>query len=355
MDSNFFSDLETKKRAIVIALCISIFLMLAKFAAYFITNSNAILTDAAESIVNVLASCFAFYSIYLSTQPKDENHPYGHGKVEFFSAFVEGVLIAIAGIIIVLKSGYDLIFTKEIGRLYEGAIIIGTTGLINLLVGYYLIKTGKQERSITLEADGKHLITDSITSAGLVAGILIIQFTQILWLDSAISILLGLYIIYNGYKLIRRSVGGLMDESDLALVKDIVEIMQNNREEYWIDIHNLRAQQYGADLHIDCHVTLPYYLDLNRIHQEISDIDKLLNRSANYHTELFIHADPCLPACCHYCRVENCGVRQEAFKGEIRWTVENATKNEKHFRSADDKLSAGVEQETSIKTDRLDK
>ena len=323
--------MQPQKKAILIALCISIVLMLAKFAAYFITGSNAILTDAAESIVNVLASSFAFYSIYLSTRPKDENHPYGHGKVEFFSAFVEGVLIIFAGLIIIGKSGYDLIYPKEIGRLYEGAVIIGITGLVNLLVGYFLINTGRKHHSITLEADGRHLLTDSVTSAGLVGGIILIQLTQLWWLDGCISILLGLYIIYTGYKLTRRSVGGLMDESNIDLVKDMVTIMQDHRKEYWIDIHNFRAQQYGADLHIDCHVTLPYYLDLQKIHQEISEIDQLINRTALRRTELFIHADPCLPACCHYCQVRNCGVRQEAFQGEIRWTTENATKNQKHF------------------------
>ncbi|WP_379091019.1 cation diffusion facilitator family transporter [Pedobacter sp. UC225_65] len=103
--------MQPKKKAILISLFVSILLMLAKFVAYFLTNANAILTDAAESIVNVLASAFAFYSIYLSTLPKDENHPYGHGKVEFFSAFVEGILIGIAGIIIILKSSYDLILS----------------------------------------------------------------------------------------------------------------------------------------------------------------------------------------------------------------------------------------------------
>lgn len=323
--------LQPKKKAILVSLCISILLMLAKFAAYFITHSNAILTDAAESIVNVLASSFAFYSIYLATLPKDENHPYGHGKVEFFSAFVEGILIAIAGVIIVFKSGYDLLFPRQISQLFEGAAIIGATGLVNLLVGYYLINTGKKHSSITLEADGKHLMTDAITSGGLVVGILLIQLTRIYWLDSAISIALGLYIVYNGYKLTRRSVGGLMDESNVELVKDIVQILQNNRQDSWIDVHNLRAQQYGADLHIDCHLTLPYYFDLNRVHTEISDIDKLINVNAAHKTELFIHADPCLPACCNYCRMKNCPVRQEPFAGEIPWTVENATKNQKHF------------------------
>jgi cation diffusion facilitator family transporter len=305
--------------------------MLAKFVAYFLTNSNAILTDAAESIVNVLASAFAFYSIYLTTLPKDENHPYGHGKVEFFSAFVEGVLIGIAGIIIILKTSYDLIYPKEIGQLYDGAIIIASTGLVNLFVGLYLIKTGKSNRSITLEADGKHLLTDAISSGGLVIGIILIQMTGFLWLDGIISLGLGVYIIFNGYKLTRKSVGGLMDESNIVLVKDIVTILQENRADSWIDVHNLRAQQYGADLHVDCHVTLPYYFDLNTVHQEISNIDRLINVSGSYRTELFIHADPCLPACCNYCKMPNCGVRQEEFKGEISWTMENATKNQKHF------------------------
>lgn len=305
--------------------------MLAKFVAYFLTNSNAILTDAAESIVNVIASAFAFYSIYLSTLPKDENHPYGHGKVEFFSAFIEGVLIAVAGIIIVFKAGYDLIYPNEIKQLYSGAIIIGLTGFINSIVGFYLINTGKKNNSITLEADGKHLLTDAVSSAALVLGIILIAITRIYWLDGVISIVLGLYVIFNGYKLTRKSVGGLMDESNIELVENIVKILQNNRHDSWIDIHNLRAQQYGADLHIDCHVTLPYYFDLTTVHHEISNIDQLINTSGSYQTELFIHADPCLPACCHYCKMKHCGVRQEEFSAEIVWNMENVTKNQKHF------------------------
>nr|WP_284445106.1 cation diffusion facilitator family transporter [Pedobacter sp. B4-66] len=322
---------QPKKKAILLSLCISIVLMLAKFVAYFITQSNAILTDALESIVNVLATSFAFYSIYLATIPKDKNHPYGHGKVEFFSAFLEGALITIAGLIIIFKSTYDLIYPKPIYQLFEGASIIGATGLVNLIIGFYLINTGKRHNSITLEADGKHLLTDAITSAGLVIGVVLIQLTEIYWLDGVISILLGLYIIYNGYKLTRQSVGGLMDESNIDLVKDIIGILQENRKEPWIDVHNLRAQQYGADLHIDCHFTLPYYFDLNRVHQEISSIDKLINGNAHRKTELFIHADPCLPACCNYCEMKDCPVREEAFRGEIEWTIENATKNQKHF------------------------
>lgn len=309
----------------------SILLLLAKFSAYFITSSNAILTDAAESIVNVLASGFAFYSIYLSTQPKDENHPYGHGKVEFFSAFVEGALICIAGILIILKSSHDLIYPVRLTKLFDGALIIGVTGIINAGVGYFLIDTGKKNKSLTLEADGKHLLTDAVSSAGLVVGVLIVHFTGLFWLDGVISILLGIYIFYNGYKLTRKSVGGLMDETDLKLVKGVVDILQKNREDSWIDVHNLRAQQYGADLHIDCHVTLPYYFDLTTVHQQISNIDKLVNSKGDYQTEFFIHADPCLPNCCHYCRMKDCHVRAEAKTTDISWTLDNVTKNQKHF------------------------
>lgn len=184
---------------------------------------------------------------------------------------------------------------------------------------------------MTLEADGKHLLVDAITSGGLVVGIILIYSTKIYWLDSVISILLGFYIVYNGYRLTRKSVGALMDESNTELLQGIVSILQENRRNSWIDVHNLRAQQYGADIHIDCHFTFPYYYNLAEVHQQISDIDQMINEKKGRQTELFIHADPCLPACCHYCNVENCPVRQDDFREEIYWTIENATKNKKHF------------------------
>ncbi len=323
--------MQPTRKAIIISLVVGIVLMLAKFVAFFITKSNAILTDAMESIVNVLASGFAFYSIYLSTLPKDENHPYGHGKVEYFSAFLEGILIGLAGLIIFFKSIYDLIFPSEITQLMDGGLIIVATGIINAALGFYLIKTGKKYHSITLEADGKHLMTDAVTSAGLFVGILIIYFTQIYWFDSLISVFLSLVIMFNAYQLLRRSIGGLMDESNLELVDTVIQILSKNRKDAWIDVHNFRAQQYGADLHFDCHVTLPYYFDLNQVHTEISEIDKMVNSHTNRNTEFFIHADPCIPECCHYCKMKDCPVRQFEFTGEVAWTMENVTKNQKHF------------------------
>ncbi|OCX54833.1 cation diffusion facilitator family transporter [Mucilaginibacter sp. PPCGB 2223] len=305
--------------------------MVAKFIAYFLTNSNFILTDAAESIVNVVASAFAFYSIYLAAQPRDINHPYGHGKVEFFSVFVEGILISIAGIIIIFKSVYGLLSPHPVHEVLLGAAIIAATGVVNGLLGWYLIRKGKSLNSITLDADGHHLLTDMVTSVGLVIGLMLIYLTKITLLDNILSILVALYIVYTGYKLIRKSVAGLMDEADFKIVENIVKILNDKRKFDWIDIHNLRAQKYGHELHIDCHLTLPNYYDLNKVHDEVKQVDMLINAEASIKTELFIHTDPCIPECCHYCSMPNCPIRSEAKTKDIEWTMDNVTRNKKHF------------------------
>ncbi|WP_026063293.1 cation diffusion facilitator family transporter [Pedobacter arcticus] len=323
--------MQAKQKIILASLVISILLMSVKFVAYFATHSNAILTDAAESIVNVLASAFAFYSIYLASQPKDKNHPYGHGKVEFFSAFVEGLLIVLAGLLIVAKSVYNIFYPQQLHAILDGVLLIGITGVVNGVLGLYLVKKGKRFRSITLSAEGKHLITDAISTFGLMLGLVVIYFTGVFVLDSLISIALGFYIIYSGYRLVRKSVSGLMDEVDTEVVGKVVQFLNSTRKDAWIDVHNLRAQRYGAETHIDCHVTLPYYLDLNQVHDEISEIDRSVGRNIGDKTEFFIHADPCIPQCCHYCSVKNCTVRSQPQTEIIAWTLDNITKNQKHF------------------------
>jgi cation diffusion facilitator family transporter len=323
--------LHQQRRIILISLITGAILMVAKFAAYILTNSNFILTDAAESIVNVLASAFAFFSIYLASQPKDTNHPYGHGKVEFFSVFVEGILILIAGIVIILKAVYGMFHPHPIHAILLGAVIIGSTGVVNGVLGGYLIKKGKSLQSITLDADGRHLITDMVTSAGLVVGLVLIYFTQIELLDNVLSILVAGYIVWTGYKLTRKSVAGLMDETDFTIVDDVIKILNDKRKDDWIDIHNLRAQKYGNELHIDCHMTLPNYFDLNKVHEEVKLVETLINTEVRIKTELFIHTDPCMPECCHYCNMPDCPIRSEAKSKDIEWTMENVTRNKKHF------------------------
>lgn len=323
--------MHEQRKIILISLITGALLMVAKFAAYFLTHSNFILTDAAESIVNVIASSFAFFSIYLSQQPKDINHPYGHGKVEFFSVFVEGILILIAGGAIIIKSIYGIFNPNEIHAILLGATIIAITGVINGLLGWYLIKKGESLRSMTLDADGRHLLTDMVTSGGLVVGLTLIYFTKITPLDNILSIVVACYIIFTGYKLTRKAIAGLMDEADFKIVDHVIAVLNDKRKEEWIDIHNLRAQKYGNELHIDCHMTLPNYFDLNRVHQEVHLVDVLINNEVSIKTELFIHTDPCIPDCCHYCNMPNCPIRSEAKSKDIEWTMDNVTRNKKHF------------------------
>ncbi|MDH5827380.1 cation diffusion facilitator family transporter [Sphingobacterium sp. SG20118] len=325
--------MSKQKRLVLLSLLTGLGLMIIKFVAYFLTASNAIFTDAAESIVNVIASSFAFYSIYLAAQPKDRNHPYGHGKVEFFSVFLEGGLIFIAGAIILVKGFYNIFFPATLSNLEEGIWLIAITALINFIVGFYIMKRGRALGSLTLEADGKHLQIDAYSTVGLIVGLILMKLTGLNWIDIAISFALGSFILYNGYKLLRQSIGGLMDESDVDLVKEVVNVLQENRHADWIDIHNLRVQRYGNELHVDCHLTLPNYYSLNKVHDEISTLDKIVNTKMSIKTEFFIHADPCLPECCHYCQVENCPIRSEEFKAQIDWVVENVTANRKHFLS----------------------
>jgi cation diffusion facilitator family transporter len=325
--------MSEQKNSIRIALFVGIILMLIKFAAYLLTHSNAVLTDALESIVNVVASGFAFFSIHLAAKPKDLNHPYGHGKVEFFSVFLEGGLIVIAGILIVGKALYSIFFPTQLDHLLEGTVLLAFTAIVNGWMGYHLRRKGKKFKSMVLEADGKHLLTDVYSTVGLIVGLILIYWTGWNWLDLVISGGLGLYIGFHGYQLLRKSIGGLMDESDAELVEQIAEVLQQNRQDNWIDVHNLRVQRYGSQLHIDAHVTLPYYYALKEVHDEVTHLELMLEKELQVQTEFFFHTDPCVPACCHYCQVTACPVRQAAFDTLIAWDTINLSTNQKHFSS----------------------
>lgn len=312
------------------AVLIGIALMAVKFGAYFLTHSNAILTDALESIVNVIAGGFALYSLWLAAHPKDSNHPYGHGKVEFISAGVEGALIILAGLVIFGKSIYNFIYPQAIHQLDWGLALIAIAGAINFGLGWYLVKQGKQHRSMTLQADGKHLMSDGWSSLGLVIGLGIILLTGISWIDNVVAMLFGLIIMVSGLKLVRGSVAGIMDEADEVLIKELIEVLNKNRRTNWIDIHNLRIIKYGSSLHIDAHVTLPYYLDLQLVHDELEAMEHIVTNHFGEHTECFLHPDPCIPTSCPICIKTDCTVRQHAFTHRETWTLENVMMNKKH-------------------------
>jgi cation diffusion facilitator family transporter len=293
------------------------------------------LSDAAESIMNIVASVFALYSIQLASKPKDLNHPYGHGKVEFFSLGFEGALILVTGIWILIKSANSFFSHPVIQDALPGAILVGITGLVNYILGIYLIRKSKSLNSLTLFAEGKHLLSDTISGLGIVMGLIIIHFTGFFILDGIISLVLGVWMLMNGYSLIRKSVAGLMDEADTIRVEEIIQVLVENRSDNWVDIHNLRVQTYGESIHIDAHITLPYYFDLKEMGKEIQDLKIVVRDSMKTEVELFIQADPCDPECCHYCRKMDCPVRYEKKNKDIVWNYERLVLNQKHYLEQD--------------------
>lgn len=302
----------------------------AKFTAYFLTHSNTILTDALESIINVAAGMFALYSLYLSSKPKDQDHPYGHGKVEFLSAGFEGVLIIIAGVVIISKSVVAFFHPRELEHLDWGLVIVVASGIINYALGFFLHKAGKDHGSLTLQADGEHLKSDAYSSAGILVGLILIYFTGWAWLDNVVAIIFGFVIIYTGVKLSRKSVAGIMDEADIEAIASIAKVLEDNRQTEWIDVHNLRIIQYGSKLHVDCHVTLPWYYTLEEAHRQVDKIDAVVESKHSSQTEFFIHTDPCISAQCKVCQIADCPVRQEAFKYKVEWTKETVLQNKRH-------------------------
>jgi cation diffusion facilitator family transporter len=313
-----------------LVLLAGIGLMGIKFLAWRLTHSNTILSDALESIVNVVAGAFALYSLMLAAKPRDREHPYGHGKVEFISAGIEGGLVVIAGGVIIWRAVEALLAGQHLHDLDTGIALTGAAGALNLLMGLTLKRRGVKAHSITMEASGTHLLSDAWSTVAMVAGLVLIRLTGLLWLDQAFAIVFAVYIIVTGLRVFRRSVAGIMDEADMDLGGKVIAVLQENRKPGWVDIHNFRMIKYGSILHVDCHATLPWYYTLEQAHKEISAMEQLVNERMGRTVELFIHMDPCVPASCSICDLADCSQRQQRFVKEVPWSIETVLSNRKH-------------------------
>ncbi|MPS64144.1 MAG: cation diffusion facilitator family transporter [Chryseobacterium sp.] len=307
-----------------------IILFIGKIIAWKLTKSDAVFSDAMESIVNIISAFMGLYSLYLAAKPKDEDHPYGHGKVEFVTSGIEGALIAIAGVIIIYEGINSLIVGKVLNKLDWGIFIIAATALINYLLGYISIKKGKRENSLVLISSGKHLQSDTITTLGVVVSLIVVYFTKIYWIDSVVALIFGAYIIVIGYKIVRKSLSGIMDEQDPDLLNQIISVLEENRRTEWIDVHNMKIQQFGSSLHIDAHITLPWYYSLREAHSEMEKVIILLAQNTKRSVEFNFHMDDCKPISCPICQIKDCPVREKDFIKRVEWTPENVTSIEKH-------------------------
>ncbi|WP_300671646.1 cation diffusion facilitator family transporter [Soonwooa sp.] len=309
---------------------VGIILFIGKLVAWRLTNSDAVFSDAMESIVNIIAAFMGLYALYVAAKPKDEDHPYGHGKVEFITSGVEGTLIIFAGIVIIVQAANSLLSNNVPAKLDWGMLIVAMTAVINYIMGYISLQKGLKEKSLVLQSSGKHLMMDTVTTGGVVVSLIIIYFTKIYWLDAVVALAFGAYIIFVGYKIVRKSLSGIMDEQDLDLVENIAEVLEKHREDDWIDVHNMKIQQFGANLHIDAHITFPYYYSLREAHQEMEKVILVLAKNVKRQIEFNFHMDDCKPKSCEICQLANCPAREKEFQKRVTWTANSITQPDKH-------------------------
>ncbi|HEX4922539.1 MAG TPA: cation diffusion facilitator family transporter [Bdellovibrionales bacterium] len=313
-----------KKRlfAANLALAASVVLLGLKFWAYKLTGSQAVFSDAMESIVNVIAALSLLILLRIAGKPADEDHPYGHGKAEYFSSAFEGGLITFAALMIVIEAADALIYGSRLRELEFGLLIIAAAGAANLALGWYLLRLGRKIHSLALQASGKHILSDFWTTAGVLAALGVVHFTGILWLDPLAALIVGLLLGKTGLSLLKDSAGALMDAEDMSLLRRILELFTRHRSPGIIRIHHTRVIRSGNYHHIDSHVVVPEFWDVTRAHEETDEFEHKFIRDYEFDGEIHFHVDPCRRAYCRACDYPNCPVRREPFKEKILFTIE---------------------------------
>jgi cation diffusion facilitator family transporter len=296
-----------ESRAVMLSLVVGATLLCVKFVAYFLTGSAAVFSDAMESIVNVAASSFALYSLVLAHAPPDANHPYGHGKVEFFSGGFEGGMILLAAAVAMVKGVDDLIRGNQLadGRVDLGMLLMAATLPVNGLVGVYLVRTGRRKGSVTLVADGHHLMTDAITSVAALVALGVVRVTGWRYADPIGAMVVSVYIARTGLRLVRHAVGGLMDRQDVedeALLRRILDghLGPAGAEPRICGYHKLRHRHSGRYHWVDFHVTVPADWDIARGHKVASAIEYEIEQALG-EGNATAHVEPCEESGCASC------------------------------------------------------
>ena len=310
----------------MVSLVVALVLLFAKFQAYRITGSTAVLSDAMESIVNVVASLFALGGLVFAGVPADRNHPYGHGKIEFMAAAFEGGLIVFAAILIVWEACKAMVTGVEVQDLDVGLWITIGAGVANALLGWFLIGVGRRTRSLTLVADGKHVLADFWTSVGVVTGLGLVAATDIEWFDPIAAIVVALYLLWTGGHLLRTAASGLLDEEDPELVDRLVTELGQHLGQGVIRVHHLRAIRAGRFHHVSAHLVVPEFWTVERSHALSERVAEQVMMKLGVEGELVFHTDPCHRAYCQMCDVEPCAVRIAEFAGRPPLSVEEAVR-----------------------------
>jgi cation diffusion facilitator family transporter len=309
-----------------ISLVLSIVILAIKFFAYSQTGSAAVLSDALESIVNVMAAIVALVVLRIVSAPADEDHPYGHGKLEYFSSAFEGGLITFAALAI----GYSALeaFLRGVPprNIDIGLLLMILAAVINLLLGLHLMAVGKKRRSEALQASGAHVLSDVVTTGGVLSGLLLVKVTGLAWLDPLTALVVAGHLLYSGAKIVRKSIGGLLDETEDKTLAEIAEALKSHRISGLIDVHNLKVIRSGRFHHIDAHLVVPEFWDMKTTHEVAEAYEKAVVKSYPYDGEIAFHLDPCERLYCLSCDLNSCPVRLQQFKELRPFTFQTLTK-----------------------------
>lgn len=313
-------------RAAMVSVAVGTLLLGCKYAAYHLTGSTAILSDALESIVNVVAALFAVGGLVVAGWPPDDNHPYGHGKVEYFAAAFEGGMVVIAAILIIKEAGEALLFGHHVRELSLGLIITAGAGVANAALGLFLLGAGKRYRSVTLIADGTHVLADFWTSLATVVGLSLVMVTGRAWLDPAIAALIGLNLVRTGVRLVRHAAGGLLDQQDSDILGRVLDAINANLMPGVIRVHCLRAIRSGRFAHVDAHLIVPEFWTVEEAHDFTTAFERRVVRSLGLPSELALEVEPCRRQFCASCEVDPCPIRIQPFVSRSWIRLEDAVR-----------------------------
>ncbi len=316
-------ELRTRLSVAALTFVVGIVILGVKFWAFHITHSQAIYSDALESIVNVVTAVVGFAVIYYSSQSPDEDHPYGHGKVEYFSSAFEGGLIFFAAIFIFAEAVKAQLHNETLTNIDRGAFMIALCGLGNLLFGLFLKSVGKRTASPALQAAGVHLLIDFWTTSAAIVGIILVKYTGIQWLDRAVAVLLGIHMSFSGLKLVKKSATELMDAENPELLGQLAKIFEAHAGDGIIQIHHTKVIRSGWFHHIDGHAVVPEFWKVEQAHDRLDVFEHQVIKAYPYGGEVNFHLDPCKRKYCSVCDFKDCPVRAKPFEARMPVVLEH--------------------------------
>ncbi len=279
-------------KAINWSLTINVLMFSIKWIAYLLSNSTAIFSEAIESIANVLAVAFAYYALRLSHKPEDEDHPYGHERIIFFSAGFEGLLICVAAGIIFFESVQNLLLGVRLKSLDVGLVLIAIATIAQLILGKYLVNLGKKTNALLIKANGQHLLTDFWTSAGVLVGLLLVYLTDYYWLDPIFAIALAAHILWGGFRLLKESIDGLMDRTNPKLTREVKKLCIEMNNKHLTDAHNIKTRSTGNSTWVDLHLIFPDEISLRIAHLEATKIERHIAKNLEGQVFVNSHLEP---------------------------------------------------------------